>query len=92
MTEIERLAEAIEGYCDRPHAAESIVRAILTAMREPSEDMLLVVALELPYDVIEQGTVYDEYDSDPARLADHAVHTIWQAMIDHILAEPKETK
>jgi hypothetical protein len=97
---IEKLARAayenmIEGYTVQtaPYDAldensrayyRSVVRAVLTAAMEPSEEML---NQKFGWDCVEQGHVYDEYDSDPAKLSDDAPLTIWQAMIDAALKE-----
>lgn len=88
MTEIERLARVLDGALiivrDKDDGAElqahpvSVVRAILQAMREPSEEMLwsgMQVAFE------ELGS-----PSDWA-MSPNEMRRVWQAMIDHVLSE-----
>lgn len=76
MTEIERLAAAALPWIDSgfpDRDAQGVVRAILKAMREPS-----VGVLKAGWDCPSAGWNTNEPDVEGA----------WQAMIDHILAEP----
>ncbi len=95
MSEIEALAsvaEAVAGESDEgfrylPRAeARKVVRAILTAMREPTMAMYQAGFLAGQCEVT-AGLTYSEYTSDPAELGSDAPNVIWQAMIDHILNE-----
>ena len=57
---------------------EARARAAIEAMREPTPEMVAAIN---NYSYVEQGHVYDEYDSDPATLADGAAAEIWETMI-----------
>lgn len=76
--DIERLAAAAQigayeaGEGVPPPISGAAIRAILQALREPSEE------------VIAAG--YEELDRDPETSTRCAV-CVWQAMIDHLLAE-----
>ena len=64
------------------------VRAGIAAMREPTTEMTKAVLDAGSSEYVEEGTVYDEYDSDRARLEPDAPQRIWEAMIDAALADP----
>lgn len=97
--EIERLAELARSVAgplgdDRYYLSNdesrAVVRAILQAIRDPDDETwakMYAAAWRHSYDCVEEGTVYDEYDSDPAILSPEAPQLIWQAMIDHLLQE-----
>ena len=62
------------------------VRAILAEAREPTADMVAAAMAE-SHECVEDGHVYDEYDSDPAKLDPAAPEILWNAMIDALLAD-----
>lgn len=80
-TTIDRLARAAyRAYRDGDHASYDaawryVVRAILQEMREPGEGALMA-AIEYDHD----GRLLPDITRDDAA-------GVWQAMIDHILAE-----
>lgn len=91
---IERVAKAQLAAMDK-WAAENgkywhetpalvVARAAIEAMRSPTPEMVKVIA-DHSYSYVEQGHIYDEFDADPATLADGAPAEIWQAMIDAAL-------
>ena len=102
MSEIERLAEivrefspvratSVDGACAFIEAeAPEIVRAVLTAMREPSEGML-TAGQKAQWASIQsvhvEGQSVDLMAKAAAVDPDHT-RAEWQAMLDHILAEP----
>lgn len=64
---------------DKPFMWSNTVRAILQAMREPSEEMVSVWT----------GVAWPQYDSEGDSMGDEptACFEIWQAMIDKALSE-----
>lgn len=72
MTEVERLADLIEGWCDVPGTAETIVRTLLEALREPSEAT---------------RTCSDEIHWGYACNTCGGLTEGWRAMIDYMLSE-----
>lgn len=95
--DIERLANAfMDGAApkaratfDSAYAPLNVfagVRAILQALREPSEGMIGAGWKAGAYKVT-GGTIYSEYSSDPPELGGDAPEAIWKAMIDDLLSE-----
>ena len=71
--------QAKEGY-------RAQVRAILVEARKPTTHMVAAAMAE-SHECVEEGHVYDEYDSDPAKLDPAAPEILWNAMIDALLAD-----
>lgn len=81
---VERIAEAaVKAWTAKPKPLRDwsdVARAVLVAMREPTEKMVMAG----------EPVVYDCYSPEPGEGLDEnpAVPT-WQAMIDAALKEPK---
>lgn len=70
----------IHGYIGYDDSAEAIVRAVLTALREPSEDLSDAVFKRFNDDDV-SGDMYEI-------LPTHHVQTVLTLAADHILSEP----
>jgi hypothetical protein len=65
------------------------VTAALECLRTPTPEMVEAMRQAGTYQFVEQGHVYDEYDSDSATLADHAPAEIFAIMINAALSPSK---
>lgn len=97
--EMERLCKAwvdathgISGYhITHLNLARPVVRAILQAMREPSEGMLHAAFVEMNATPSGTWKALKAANVSPERLFVAKMRPRWQAMIDRLLAEPDDT-
>ncbi len=85
---VERVARALwvgEAGPNEMAFCRKKARAAIEAMREPTDAMITAMR-DISYDLVEQGRIWDEYDSDPAMLAHDAPDKAWRTMIDAALA------